>query len=168
MSNCQDKETFDNAKLTLTEHINLLDACRMNYQCAEKKAVMTNKQFDTFGINESDVSMVQDASGGKGTVYHPHYSRYSPSEFPQSKDLLRVKCTFCKIHGHGTCIYVSYSQVESGGANLSLEIIYASLRKYLASKPNGHKIRCVVESKLGLELSNPALTLTMQFCWHIT
>lgn len=144
MSDSQDKETFENAKLILAEHINLLDACRMNYQSTEAKAVITNKQFDTFNINESDVSMVQDASGGKGTVYHPHYSSYSPSEIPQPQDLLRVKCTFCKIHGHGTYIYVSYSQVERGGANLSLEIIYASLLKYLASKPNGHRIRCVV------------------------
>lgn len=154
MSKCEDRETFENAKLTLREHINLLDACRLNYQCTETKAVITNRQFNTFGINESDVSMVQDASGGKGTVYHPHYSSYSPSEFPQPKDLLRVKCTFCKIHGHGTYIYVSYSQVESGGANLSLEVIYASLVRYLESKPRGHMIRCVIESKLGLELSS--------------
>jgi hypothetical protein len=104
---------------------------------------MQNMKFERFSVNKSDVSMVQDASGGQGTVHHPHFHRFSPGEVPQAKDLLKVKCTFCKIHGHGTYIYVSYPQIENCGANLSLEVIYASLYRYLASKQKGHQIRFV-------------------------
>ena len=44
-----------------------------------------------------------------------------------------MKCTFCKIHGHGTYIYVSYVDLESSGANLSLDIVYSALERYLKS-----------------------------------
>ena len=127
---CKEAEAYEEAKSKLQDHIALLDACRLNYQCTETKSIMSSNQFERFGINESDVSMVQDASGGTGTVYHP-----------QRKDLLHVKCTFCKIHGHGTYIYVSYSNLEKNGGNLNLEIIYSSLIKYLETKSPGHKIR---------------------------
>ena len=141
MKFCKEAEAYEEAKSKLQDHISLLDACRLNYQCTETKSIMSSNQFERFGINESDVSMVQDASGGTGTVYHPQMHSFSATEFPQRKDLLHVKCTFCKIHGHGTYIYVSYSNLEKNGGNLNLEIIYSSLIKYLETKSPGHKIR---------------------------
>jgi hypothetical protein len=141
---------YEKIKSLLSDHISSLVACRMNYQCTEAKAVITNQIFERLDNNCSDVSMVQDASGGTGTVYHPHYHFFSAKEFPKRFDLLRVKCTFCKIHGHGTYIYVSLNQLESSGANLSLEVVYAALFRYLASKPPGHRIRCVAALLLRL------------------
>lgn len=148
MKHCKDPETYALAFSKLTDHIQSLDACRMHYGCVETKAVMTNQWFGRFKVNMSDLSLVQDASGGHGTTYHPHCASFSAQERPQKKDLLKVKCTFSKLHGHGTYIYVSICPVERSGANLSLEIIYNSIYKYLESLPPGHILRyhlsCVI------------------------
>ena len=141
MAKCTCATVHASLKAALADHVDLLNACRMHYQCAEAKSIISNQIFDRLQLNMSDVSMVQDASGGQGTVYHPQYHYYSGKEFPKRFDLLKVKCTFCKIHGHGTFIYVSFNQIESSGANLSLDTIYSSIFKYLKSKPEGHKIR---------------------------
>ena len=46
------------------------------------------------------VSMIIDAAGGAGTVYHPHVRKQVHGE-PERAELLKTKSTFVKIHGYG-------------------------------------------------------------------
>lgn len=44
----------------------------------------------------SDLMIVADASGGRGTIHHPHYHRFHKNEV-QRHDLLKVHCMFVKV-----------------------------------------------------------------------
>lgn len=92
----------------------------------------------------SDVSIVLDASGGQGTVYHPHFHSHNKNEI-QRFQLMKVHCMFTKIHGFGVMIFRGINKLEAtGGANFGLECLYLSLLYYLTEKrkhcPN-HQIR---------------------------
>jgi hypothetical protein len=53
------------------------------------------------------VSMIIDAAGGAGTVFHPHVRKQVHGE-PERADLLKTKSTFVKVHGYGNLIVNSY------------------------------------------------------------
>jgi hypothetical protein len=68
-----------------------------------------------------DMSMAVDAAGGSGTTNFPHYAASAKDEPPRHK-LLDIKCTFAKVHGLGTKVYVSFPTLETQGGNLTLEV----------------------------------------------
>jgi hypothetical protein len=76
----------------------------------------------TLPINSNvDMDMAIDASGGSGTVNLPRYQAAGKDDPPQ-QDLLDIKCTFTKIHGLGTKVYISFPTLESQGGNLTVEV----------------------------------------------
>lgn len=59
------------------------------------------------------VSMIIDAAGGAGTVYHPHVKKQVHGE-PERASLLKTKSTFIKIHGYGNIIVNNYFTGKQG------------------------------------------------------
>jgi hypothetical protein len=59
------------------------------------------------------VSMIIDAAGGAGTVYHPHVRKQVHGE-PERAELLKTKSTFVKIHGYGNIIVNNYFTGRQG------------------------------------------------------
>ena len=59
------------------------------------------------------VSMIIDAAGGAGTVYHPHVRKQVHGE-PERAELLKTKSTFVKIHGYGNIIVNNYFTGKQG------------------------------------------------------
>lgn len=53
------------------------------------------------------VSMIIDAAGGAGTVFHPHVHKQVHGE-PERAELLKTKSTFVKVHGYGNLIVNNY------------------------------------------------------------
>lgn len=95
-------------------------------------------------MNMSDVSLVADASGGMGTVFHPHMHYFHKNEV-QRHELLKVHCMFVKIQGYGIHIFRGISKLEpTNGANFTLESMYQTILAYLREKRisrPGHLIR---------------------------
>lgn len=56
---------------------------------------------------KGSVSIVIDAAGGAGTVYHPHVRKQNHGE-PERAKLLKTKSTFVKVHGYGNIIVNNY------------------------------------------------------------
>jgi len=99
------------------------------------KAILRNELFAKCADSEySDVSIVIDASGSTGTVFHPHFTAHSKNE-QQRHNLLKVHCMFTKIHGFGVCIYRGLANLEpTNGANFGLECLYRTIIFYLKEK----------------------------------
>jgi hypothetical protein len=71
--------------------------------------------------SDCDMDMAIDASGGAGTCHFPHYAATAKDE-PSRHKLLDIKCTFTKIHGFGTKVYISFPNLETQGGNLTVEV----------------------------------------------
>ena len=67
--------------------------------------------------------MVVDGAGGSGSKNHPRCITQEKNE-PVRQKMLKMKWTFCVVHGVGTCIYSSYPTLGKQGGNLTLEVIY--------------------------------------------
>jgi hypothetical protein len=90
---------LDNAKHThkLT-HYYAQDAHRLLYMYQAAKVIQVNKMMLRMtDSNYSDVIMAVDASGGMGTVFHPHFHYFNKNEV-QRHDLLKVHCMFVKVN----------------------------------------------------------------------
>ncbi len=75
-----------------------------------------------------------DATGADGTKFCPYYLEDTSSGGDALKfDNLKTKITFVKIHGWGRIIFQSYSDFETQGSNLILEIIFRALRIFAES-----------------------------------
>lgn len=73
------------------------DSNRLEYQYQCAKVITLNNHFaGMLDCNYSDVSIVADASGGMGTVFHPHYHAFNKNEI-QRHQLLKVHCNFVKV-----------------------------------------------------------------------
>ena len=119
-------------------HADLLhkqDTHRISYMAQSHKAILRNELFDRCADGlYSDVSIVLDASGSTGTVFHSHFTSHSKNE-QQRHNLLKVHCMFTKIHGFGVCIYRGVAKLEpTNGANFGLECLYRTLMLYLREK----------------------------------
>jgi hypothetical protein len=106
------KSTLTNA---LEYHRRLAQGARDHYAKHRAKATM--------GLNlDCDMDMAIDASGGAGTCNFPHYAAAAKDD-PARHKLLDIKCTFTKIHGFGTKVYISFPSLETQGGNLTVEVI---------------------------------------------
>jgi len=76
------------------------------------------------------MSVIIDASGGLGSAYAPHFNVSNKGE-PSRHELHKIKSTFTKIHGLGTCVYITHSELEVEGANLVLESLFESVKQFL-------------------------------------
>jgi hypothetical protein len=56
-------------------------------------------------------------------IYSPYFIENLASGEPLNYACLKTKNTFAKIHGFGRIVFQSYPQIESQGANLTIEII---------------------------------------------
>lgn len=73
------------------------DAHRLHYMRTAAKAVMMTTQMAAMtDCNMSDVSLIADAAGGMGTVFHPHMHKFHKNEV-QRHDLLKVHSQFVKV-----------------------------------------------------------------------
>lgn len=61
------------------------------------KTTKINKRLES--LNMSDVSIVADASGSRGTVYHPHF-RCNVNSDSLRFEVLKIKTTFTKVILH--------------------------------------------------------------------
>ncbi len=76
-----------------------------------------------------------DATGADGTKFCPYYLEDTSSGGDALKfDNLKTKNTFVKIHGWGRIIFQSYSDIETQGSNLILDVIFRALKIYTESK----------------------------------
>jgi hypothetical protein len=112
-------------------HLNLASNHRTHYIRARTKAT-------GFRHVNRDMSMIIDAAGGAGSTRFPHYASHGKDE-PARHNLLSIKCTFAKVHGLSTKIYVSFPDLETQGACLSLEAIYDCVHMFLVKR----KINCI-------------------------
>ncbi len=83
------------------------------------------------------MSVIIDASGGLGASYAPHFAVSGKGE-PERHELLKIKSTFAKIHGIGTTIFVSNSQLDGEGSNLALECLYKCVSVFLEKRQVSH------------------------------
>lgn len=132
-------------QIAYRDHIDKVDAHRIYYLRAAAKSIMKSEEMLRMtNVNMSDVCLVADASGGMGTVFHPHMHCFHKNEV-QRHELLKVHCMFAKIQGYGINIYRGVSKLEAtNGANFTLESIFDTLVLYLIEKREkypGHQIR---------------------------
>ena len=69
------------------------------------------------------VSLIIDAAGGAGTVYHPHVTKQVHGE-PERASLLKTKSTFVKIHGYGNIIVNNYFTGTQGKCILYVSLVF--------------------------------------------
>ena len=149
ISTAKTDEERNLARIKLKRHIDHAVAHRQHYRFLRAKAT------DPANRNR-DISMIADAAGGTGSTFHPHVAIPAKDE-PERHTLLKVKCTFTKIHGLGTNIVVSYPDLEVQGGNLVLECVYIAIKKFMAAR-NITRIR-----NLYLQLDNT----NSNKCWSL-
>ncbi len=110
----KDPETRSTLTNSFEYHQRLARGARDHYARHRAKA--------TLPINQNcDMDMAIDASGGAGTCNFPYYAAAAKDE-PSRHSLLDIKCTFTKIHGFGTKVYLSFPTLETQGGNLTMEV----------------------------------------------
>jgi hypothetical protein len=109
-----DLEMRSRFKNSYDYHVKLAIRARRHYAKHRSKATLPMNR-------DHDLSMAVDAAGGSGTTNFPHYAASAKDEPPRHK-LLDIKCTFAKMHGLGTKVYVSFPTLETQGGNLTLEV----------------------------------------------
>ncbi len=83
------------------------DSHRLHYLRTAAKAVMKTEQMaEMTDCNMSDVSIVADASGGMGTVFHPHMHKFHKNEV-QRHNLLKVHTQFVKVLSELFCFDIN-------------------------------------------------------------
>ncbi len=100
------------------------------YRRARRKAVLPDYQREK-------MSVIIDASGGLGASYAPHFAVSGKGE-PERHELLKIKSTFAKIHGIGTTIFMTNSQLDGEGSNLALECLYHCVIMFLEKRQVSH------------------------------
>ncbi len=99
---------------------------RKHYRDVRHKAIQPSR-------HRSDMSVILDGAGGLGSTYAPHFAVSGKGE-PERHTLHKFKSTFSKIHGVGTCIFLSHSSLETEGSNLNLECLYRSVDLFLQTR----------------------------------
>jgi hypothetical protein len=130
-STCKDAEELRKIKRMHEAHMNKSSDHRRHYVHARTKATTNLNKY-------KDMSMIIDAAGGSGSTRFPHYASHGKNEPPRHK-LLSIKCTFAKVHGLSTKIFVSFPDIETQGACLSLETIYDCVHMFLVKR----KLKCI-------------------------
>ncbi len=115
-------------KQQLDDHYLDVRAARHEYFLTKQKAI----------ANKNDMSLAVDASGQDSMIYSPYFKENLASGEPLNYECLKTKNTFAKIHGFGRIVFQSYPQIESQGANLTVEIIlrFSNLFASLFNTPN--------------------------------
>ena len=73
-----------------------------------------------------------DATRADGTKFYPYYREDTSSGKDALKfDNLKTKNTFVKIHGWGRIIFQSFSDIETQGSNLILDIVFRALKIFI-------------------------------------
>ena len=98
----------------------------MSFRRARQKAVHPMRQ-------RSDMSIIIDAAGGLGSSFAPHFAVSGKGE-PERHRLHKIKSTFTKIHGLGTSVFVTNSNLEKEGSNLVLESLYKCIETFLKER----------------------------------
>ncbi len=109
----KDKNKKSVLQQQLDDHYADAKAARREYCTTQQKALS----------NINDLSIAVDASGQDTMIYSPYFKENLASGEPLNYDCLKTKNTFAKIHGFGRIVFQSYPQLESQGANLTIEII---------------------------------------------
>ena len=100
-------------KRQLDDHYADMKAAQHEYFLTKQKAI----------ANINDLSMAVDASGQDTMTYSPYFKENLASGEPLNYECLKTKNTFAKMHGFGRVVFQTYPQIESQGANLTVEII---------------------------------------------
>ena len=82
-----------------------------------------------------DLAASSDGAGNELFHFLPNFPYFTHEECKQHQ-FLHVACEFTMIYGHGTYIHVTLPDVESQGANKTLECIYLSIIKFFKSNVN--------------------------------
>ena len=100
-------------KRQLDDHYADMKAAQHEYFLTKQKAI----------ANINDLSMAVDASGQDTMTYSPYFKENLASGEPLNYECLKTKNTFAKMQGFGRVVFQTYPQIESQGANLTVEII---------------------------------------------
>ena len=124
------EEEHKRYRAELKEHHDFQNKHRQHYYKTRAKAIRNHAH---------DVSMIVDAAGGAGTTYQPRYHSTEKNE-PARHFMCKVKHTFVKMHGIGTLVVQSLPDLESQGANLTIDCILRGVREVIRYR-KGKSIR---------------------------
>ena len=71
-------------------------------------------------------SIIVDAGGGSGCTHLPRFRNTEKSE-PPRHEMLKIKSTFVKMHGHGSMLVLTMPDFERQGGNLTVECVMRAL-----------------------------------------
>ena len=92
----------------LQAHINRSNLSRQGFHQRRVKAVYNRRR--------GDVSFIADASGANVSCYSPRFAGTEKGE-PARHEMLKIKCTFVKVHGVGSFVVASLPELENNGTN---------------------------------------------------
>jgi hypothetical protein len=125
----ESKEDVDEERLLQDQFLKHLQRQEQYRYIYTRRAVKATSRM----YKDSYISLIVDAAGGCGTTYSPRFCTKEKGE-PDRHTVLKTKTTFCVVHGVGTFLFSSLPKLGAQGANLTLEVIFRSIRETMRLK----------------------------------